>query len=211
MKSQLTDCTVANRTIVKARATIGEGAVVGERCVIGEAATIRAASALWPEKNVTSGAIVSMSLIYGIKWPGSLFGGVGVTGLANLEITPEFALKLGQAFGSFLRPGDTVMTSRDTHPASRIMNRCVISGLLSVGSERRGPALVPVAALALCNACRRKWRACTFARRRTIRTRCSSSFSIVPASTSTKPPSARSRICSFAKTSGASRWMTSGC
>ena len=25
------------------------------------------------------------------------------------------------------------MTSRDTHPASRIMNRCVISGLLSVG------------------------------------------------------------------------------
>jgi mannose-1-phosphate guanylyltransferase / phosphomannomutase len=76
-----------------------------------------------------------MSLIYGIKWPGSLFGGVGVTGLANLEITPEFALKLGQAFGSFLRPGDTVMTSRDTHPSSRIMNRCVISGLLSVGAN----------------------------------------------------------------------------
>jgi len=49
------------------------------------------------------------------------------------EVTPEFALKLGQAFGSALRPGDTVMTSRDTHPASRIMNRCIISGLLSVG------------------------------------------------------------------------------
>ena len=25
------------------------------------------------------------------------------------------------------------MTSRDTHPASRVMNRCIISGLLSVG------------------------------------------------------------------------------
>ena len=25
------------------------------------------------------------------------------------------------------------MTSRDTHPATRVMNRCVISGLLSVG------------------------------------------------------------------------------
>jgi mannose-1-phosphate guanylyltransferase / phosphomannomutase len=131
--AQLTDCTVANRTIVKARASIGEGAVVGERCVIGESAVIRPHLRLWPEKNVSSGAIVSMSLIYGIKWPGSLFGGVGVTGLANLEITPEFALKLGQAFGSFLRTGDAVMTSRDTHPASRIMNRCIISGLLSVG------------------------------------------------------------------------------
>ncbi len=134
-EAQLTDCTIANRTIVKSRASVGEGAVVGERCVIGEAATIRPHLRLWPEKNVTSGAIVSMSLIYGIKWPGSLFGGIGVTGLANLEITPEFALKLGQAFGSFLRPGDTVMTSRDTHPASRIMNRCVISGLLSVGAN----------------------------------------------------------------------------
>jgi mannose-1-phosphate guanylyltransferase/phosphomannomutase len=131
--AELTDCTVATRTIVKARASIGEGAVIGDDCIIGEAAVVRPHLRLWPEKNVSSGAIVSMSLIYGIKWPGSLFGGVGVTGLANLEITPEFALKLGQAFGSFLRAGVTVLTSRDTHPASRIMNRCIISGLLSVG------------------------------------------------------------------------------
>lgn len=131
--AELTDCTVANRTIVKARARVGEGTVIGERCIVGESAEIRPHLRLWPEKNVSSGAIVSMSLIYGIKWPGSLFGGVGVTGLANLEITPEFALKLGQAFGSFLKPGSAVMTSRDTHAASRIMNRCIISGLLSVG------------------------------------------------------------------------------
>ncbi len=131
--AELEDCTVANRTIVKERASIGEGTVIGERCVIGASAIVRPHLKLWPEKNVSSGAIVSMSLVYGIKWPGSLFGGEGIAGLANLEITPEFALKLGQAFGSFLRPGDTVMTSRDTHPSSRIMNRCVISGLLSVG------------------------------------------------------------------------------
>ena len=36
-----------------------------------------------------------MSLIYGQKWPGSLFGSGGISGLANLEITPEFA---AQAF-----------------------------------------------------------------------------------------------------------------
>src|SRR6185437_4322778 len=76
---------------------------------------------------------VSMSLIYGIKWPGSLFGADGVSGLANIEITPEFALKLGQALGSVLRPGQNVMTSRDAHPASRLTNRCIIAGLLSVG------------------------------------------------------------------------------
>ena len=51
---------------------------------------------------MASGSIVSMSLIYGIKWPGSLFGADGVSGLANIEITPEFAMKLGQALGSVL-------------------------------------------------------------------------------------------------------------
>jgi mannose-1-phosphate guanylyltransferase/phosphomannomutase len=74
-----------------------------------------------------------MSLIYGIKWPGSLFGAVGVSGLANVEMTPEFTMKLAQAFGSSLKPGQTIMTSRDAHPAARVMNRCMISGLLSVG------------------------------------------------------------------------------
>lgn len=131
--AELEDCTIANRTLVKDRVRIGEGTVIGERCTIGSSAIVRPHLKIWPEKNVSSGSIVSMSLVYGIKWPGSLFGGEGVTGLANLEVTPEFALKLGQAFGSFLRLGETVMTSRDTHPSSRIMNRCVISGLLSVG------------------------------------------------------------------------------
>ena len=129
----LNDCTVADRNTIERRATIGEATVVGRGCTIGSGAVVNANLKLWPEKWVTSGSIVSMSLIYGQKWPGSLFGSVGITGLANLEITPEFALKLGQAFGSYLKPGQSVMTSRDTHPASRVMNRCIISGLLSVG------------------------------------------------------------------------------
>ena len=131
--AELTDCTIANRTIVKDRASVEEGTVIGERCNVGSGASIRANLKIWPDKTISSGAIVSMSLIYGIKWPGSLFGGAGVTGLANLEITPEYATKLGQAYGTFLRHGQVVMTSRDTHPVSRIMNRCIISGLLSTG------------------------------------------------------------------------------
>lgn len=132
-EAELTDCTIANHTILKDRVTVAEGTVIGERCVVGSGANIRADLKIWPDKAIGSGAIVSMSLIYGIKWPGSLFGGIGVTGLPNIEITPEYALKLGQAFGSYLRPGQIVMTSRDTHRVSRVMNRCIISGLMSVG------------------------------------------------------------------------------
>ena len=132
-EASLSDCTVADRATIEKRATINENSVIGRGCTIGAGATVNAHLKLWPDKWVSAGSIVSMSLIYGQKWPGSLFGATGISGLANLEITPEFALKLGQAFGSWLKPGQAVMTSRDTHPASRVMNRCVISGLLSVG------------------------------------------------------------------------------
>jgi mannose-1-phosphate guanylyltransferase/phosphomannomutase len=132
-QSTVTGSTIANRNIIKDRVTIGDGCVVGSGCTIGSGAVVRPNLKLWPDKSVSSGAIVSMSLIYGIKWPGSLFGAIGVSGLANVEITAEFAMKLGQAFGSYLKPGTTVLTSRDAHPASRIMNRAIISGLLSVG------------------------------------------------------------------------------
>ena len=128
------DCTIADRNTIERNATVSESTVIGRGCTIGSGAIVNANLKLWPDKWVTSGSVVSMSLIYGQKWPGSLFGSVGISGLANLEITPEFALKLGQAFGSYSEgPVRPVMTSRDTHPATRVMNRCVISGLLSVG------------------------------------------------------------------------------
>jgi mannose-1-phosphate guanylyltransferase/phosphomannomutase len=142
----LSGCTIADHVIVKDRVSIAEGAVVGRRSTLGSGSTIPANIKLWPDKSVASGSIVSMSLIYGIKWPGSLFGSDGVSGLANIEITPEFALKLGQALGSVLRPGQNVMTSRDADPASRMTNRCIIAGLLSVGINvqdlRENPAPV---------------------------------------------------------------------
>ena len=132
-EATLNDCTIADRNTIERNAAIHESTVVGRDCTIGAGAIINANLKLWPDKWVSSGSIVSMSLIYGQKWPGSLFGSVGITGLALLEVTPEFALKLGQAFGSYLKPGQSVMTSRDTHPATRVLNRCIISGLLSVG------------------------------------------------------------------------------
>jgi mannose-1-phosphate guanylyltransferase/phosphomannomutase len=131
--SVVTGSTIADRNIIKDHVTIGDGAVVGSGCTLGSGAVVRPNLKLWPDKSVASGSIVSMSLIYGIKWPGSLFGAVGVSGLANVELTPEFALKLGQALGSSMKAGTSVLTSRDAHPAARVMNRCVISGLLSVG------------------------------------------------------------------------------
>ncbi len=83
------DCTVADRNTIERGATISESTVIGRGCTIGSSAVVNANLKLWPDKWVTSGSVVSMSLIYGQKWPGSLFGSVGISGLANLEFTPE--------------------------------------------------------------------------------------------------------------------------
>jgi len=142
--SRIEGCTIADRNIVKQHASVMSGTVIGSGCTIGSGAVVRPNLRLWPDKSVSSGAIVSMSLIYGIKWPGSLFGAIGVSGLANVELTPEFATKLGQALGSSLKPGQPVMTSRDAHPAARIINRCIISGLLSVGINVEDLRAIPL-------------------------------------------------------------------
>ncbi len=70
--SSLLGCTIADRNIIKDRVTVNEGAVIGRGCTIGAGAVINGNIKLWPDKTVSSGAVVSMSLIYGVKWPGLL-------------------------------------------------------------------------------------------------------------------------------------------
>lgn len=127
--------------IVCSRVTIGddclvqEDAVIGEKCHIESGCTIRTRMKLWPDKFIEQGSIVSMSLVWGSKWRGSLFRNLGVTGLANIEITPDFATKLGSSFGASLPRGSAVVTARDSFKVTRMIKRAIISGLLSVGAD----------------------------------------------------------------------------
>jgi mannose-1-phosphate guanylyltransferase/phosphomannomutase len=107
--------------------------VIGEECVIDDGAHVRANLKLWPKKTVEEGAVLSTSLVWQDKWSRMLFGSSGVTGLVNVEITPEFATKLGAAFGAMIGKGKSVITSRDSHRACRMIKRTMIGGLLSAG------------------------------------------------------------------------------
>jgi mannose-1-phosphate guanylyltransferase/phosphomannomutase len=77
----------------------------------------------------------------------NLFGHRGVSGLANIDITPEFAVKLGAAYGATLRPGAQVMVSRDQRTVCRMVTRSLISGLMSVGITIRNleATAIPIA------------------------------------------------------------------
>lgn len=73
---------------------------------------------------------------------GKYFGTDGVRGVANQELTPELAFKLGRCGGYVLtqhhvdpsrRP--LVLVARDTRISGQMLEQALISGLLSVGIE----------------------------------------------------------------------------
>ncbi|MCX6380259.1 MAG: hypothetical protein NT023_12430, partial [Armatimonadetes bacterium] len=132
-ESRLNACTVASHTTIKQNCTVQEGAVIGDRNRIENDCTIRTQIKLWPDKIIEAGSTVTMSLIWGQKWAGSLFRNTGVMGIANIELTPDLACKLGASFGGYLKRGATVVTGRDSGAVSRMLKRAMISGLLSVG------------------------------------------------------------------------------
>ncbi len=140
-------CTVSRNVRINRRAHVMEGAVVGSNSTIGEEARIFPNVRIWPSKYVESGATLTTNLIWGAIASRNLFGQHGVTGLANIDITPEYAVKLGAAYGATLRPNSHVMVSRDQRTICRMLTRSLISGLMSVGInvENLEATAIPIA------------------------------------------------------------------
>ncbi|HEY9849658.1 MAG TPA: mannose-1-phosphate guanyltransferase [Leptolyngbyaceae cyanobacterium] len=132
-EAHLSACVIARGARVDRRAHILEAAVIGSLSTVGEESLISPGVRVWPSKQIESGATLNINLIWGQTAHRNLFGQRGVSGLANIDITPEFAVKLGAAYGSTLKPGSQVAVSRDQRSISRMVSRSLIAGLMSVG------------------------------------------------------------------------------
>lgn len=133
--SRLTGNVIGSNTIVGERAQIEENVFISDDCIIGNGAHIRPNVKLWPKKVVDSGATLSRSLVWEDKWLSAIFTDARVTGTSNIEMNPEFAAKLGAAFGSLLGAGKYVFCSRDSDTVSRMINRSLIVGFMSAGTN----------------------------------------------------------------------------
>ncbi len=56
-----------------------------------------------------------------------------MTGLVNVDVTPEIAVRLGAALGTALKRGSTVVATRESPSAYRMIKRAIILGLNSAG------------------------------------------------------------------------------
>ncbi len=112
-----------------------DGSVLGDECFLGEDAVIGPEVKVYPFKTVEGGAVINSSIVWESRGARTLFGGTGVTGLANVDVTPEFATRLALAYASTLEVGTTVVTSRDSSRSARMLKRAIMAGLNAGGID----------------------------------------------------------------------------
>jgi mannose-1-phosphate guanylyltransferase/phosphomannomutase len=125
----LRGCVVGKNTDVMRLARIEETAVIGDECVVEPEAYISAGVKVYPFKTIEAGAVVNTSVVWESRGQRTLFGQRGVSGLINVEVTPELCVRLASAYATMLRKGSTVTTSRDVSRAARTLKRAVQSAL----------------------------------------------------------------------------------
>jgi mannose-1-phosphate guanylyltransferase/phosphomannomutase len=110
-----------------------EGVVIGDECFLGDEAQLGPGVKVYPFKTIEAGAVVNESIVWESRGARSLFGAEGVSGLANVDITPEFAIRVAMAYGGTIKKGSMVITSRDSSRSARMLKRAVMAGLNAVG------------------------------------------------------------------------------
>ncbi len=130
---RLRGCVIGRSSDLRQGARCEEGVVLGDDCFVGEHAVINPGVKIYPFKTVEPGAIVNSSIIWESRGARSLFGRLGVSGLANVDVTPELAVQVAMAYATTLKKGSTVTISRDSSRAARALKRAMMAGLNAAG------------------------------------------------------------------------------
>ncbi|MGH7903271.1 MAG: sugar phosphate nucleotidyltransferase [Candidatus Dormibacteraceae bacterium] len=133
--SRLRGAVVCRSVTLKDNCLLEEGSVIGSEVVVGAGSVVNANVRIWPNKEVEAGAVVRESVVWAGSWKRGLFTSYGLTGLTNVEFTPEFAARLGAAIGAIHPRGATLAVSRDTSRSARMILRALMSGITSAGAD----------------------------------------------------------------------------
>jgi len=130
---KLTNDVLCNDVKIKQNSHIQDNVFIGDKVVVGSNVLIKSDIKIWPQKVIDGNSVVQKNLIWEDRWKDSLYTDSRITGLANIEITPEFAAKLGMIFGIYAGIKSRIIVSRDTDNLSRMIKGAIMSGLMSSG------------------------------------------------------------------------------
>ncbi|HEV3474134.1 MAG TPA: sugar phosphate nucleotidyltransferase, partial [Actinomycetota bacterium] len=142
--ASLRGCVLGKNADVKHGARLEEGVVVSDECYVGEGAVLSPHVKVYPFKTVDPGALVTQSIVWETRGARGLFGERGVSGLVNIDVTPEMSLRLALAYGGTLPKKSVVAAARDPTRTARIIKRSMVAGLNAAGLDCHDLELVPV-------------------------------------------------------------------
>lgn len=112
-----------------------EDSVVGNGSLLEQGATIRPGVKVWPGKTILENTELSYNLVWGSRLGRRLFGRKDINGVFNVEVTPEFASRLGSAFAALAgKPGGYVVSGDNTE-ASALAADALSIGIIAGGSR----------------------------------------------------------------------------
>ncbi|SJZ41918.1 sugar phosphate nucleotidyltransferase [Selenihalanaerobacter shriftii] len=132
-KSELRGTVTCDNVNLKDHVSLFEGTAIGDGTTIGKKAKVKPNVKVWPYKELADSTILNKSLVWETEWSRTLFGNQGVVGISNIEVTPEFAAKLGTAYGAMLDDETIITVSSDTYDMSKMLKQAVATGLMSAG------------------------------------------------------------------------------
>ncbi len=145
-RSALVEGAIVGRNCdIRSHVRIQEGAAIGDEVVLGAQSHVLPGVRIYPYKEVESGAHIHESLIWETRATSALFGKDGVTGLIDVDLTPDAAVRLAAALGTALKRGARVVASREAPRACRTIKRAMITGLNSAGVDVADLRVLPPA------------------------------------------------------------------
>lgn len=127
--------TICSNASIDTGARLFEDAVLGNGSAIEQNVTIRPEVKVWPEKTIGENTELSHNLVWGSRLGRRLFGRKDITGVFNVEVTPEFASRIGSAFAALAEGQECFVVTGDNHDASTLVADCLGAGILAAGSR----------------------------------------------------------------------------
>jgi mannose-1-phosphate guanylyltransferase / phosphomannomutase len=135
-RSALVEGAIVGRACdIRAHVRLHEGVAIGDNVTIGAQSVVMPGVRIYPYKEVETGATIFESLIWESRASSRLFERDGVSGMVNVDLTPETAIRVATALGTALPRGSRVVASREATPACRMIKRAVITGLIAAGVD----------------------------------------------------------------------------
>lgn len=126
---------ICNKVQLENGVSVFEEAVIGDESIMRERSIVKPKVKIWPNKLVENREVIRENLIWNRKIEKSFFNNKGIRGNINVDITPEFVLKLSSAYGSIIDCNSKILISCSEEGAAQMLKYSLATGLMSMGLE----------------------------------------------------------------------------